>query len=134
MKVFISTHMLMLKFPTLQGTGTVRGDQLGSRSCYASAVKSTNRPPRREAFSVITAPLPPRTGIEQPKEPMEESFDFEQDNDDELAQLENEELFEYDTETSSVERLVMRVDLEQGVAMGDCACSGFVVLGWGGFS
>ncbi|CAL2257296.1 unnamed protein product [Prunus armeniaca] len=42
--VFISTHMLMLKFPTLQGTGTVRGKQLKARSCYALAVKSTSRP------------------------------------------------------------------------------------------
>ncbi|KAI5342885.1 hypothetical protein L3X38_010761 [Prunus dulcis] len=121
MRVFISTHMLMLKFPTLQGTCTVRGDQLGARSCYASTIKSTNRPLRREAFLVITAPPPPCTGIERPEEPMEESFDFEQDNDDKLAQLENEELFEYDTETSSVARLEMRVDLEQGVAMGDYA-------------
>ncbi|CAL9019533.1 unnamed protein product [Prunus brigantina] len=29
-------------FPTLHGTGTMRGDQLGARSCYASAVKSTD--------------------------------------------------------------------------------------------
>ncbi|CAL9024431.1 unnamed protein product, partial [Prunus brigantina] len=34
MKVFISTHMLLLKFPLPYGTGTVRGDQLGARSCY----------------------------------------------------------------------------------------------------
>ncbi|CAL9012172.1 unnamed protein product [Prunus brigantina] len=52
MKVFISTHMLLLKFPTPYGTGTVRGDQLGARSCYASAVKSTNRQHRGEALAV----------------------------------------------------------------------------------
>ncbi|CAL9011062.1 unnamed protein product [Prunus brigantina] len=51
MKVFISTHMLLLKFPTPHGTGTVRGDQLGARSCYASAVKSTNRQHKGEALA-----------------------------------------------------------------------------------
>ncbi|CAL2238162.1 unnamed protein product [Prunus armeniaca] len=51
MKVFISTHMLLLKFPTPYGTGTVRGDQLGPRSYYASAVKSTNRQHRGEALA-----------------------------------------------------------------------------------
>lgn len=30
MRVFISTHILMLKFPTLYGTGTVRGEKLGA--------------------------------------------------------------------------------------------------------
>ncbi|CAL8990437.1 unnamed protein product, partial [Prunus brigantina] len=51
MKVFISTHMLLLKFPTPHGTGTVRGDQLGAHSCYASAVKSTNRQHKGEALA-----------------------------------------------------------------------------------
>ncbi|CAL2251411.1 unnamed protein product [Prunus armeniaca] len=55
MKVFISTHMLLLKFPTPHGTGTVRGDQLGARSCYASAVKSTNRQHRGKALAVTQA-------------------------------------------------------------------------------
>ncbi|CAL8169476.1 unnamed protein product [Prunus armeniaca] len=42
MKVFISTQMLLLKFPTSYGTGIVRGDKLDAQSYYASAVKSTN--------------------------------------------------------------------------------------------
>ncbi|CAL8112663.1 unnamed protein product [Prunus armeniaca] len=55
MKIFISTHMLLLKFPTLHGMGTVRDDQLGARSCYALAVKSTNRQYRGEALEVTRA-------------------------------------------------------------------------------
>ncbi|CAL8988522.1 unnamed protein product, partial [Prunus brigantina] len=73
MKVFISTHMLLLKFPTPYGTGTVRGDQLGARSCYASAVKSTNRQHRGEALVVTQAHAPPRAGTERPEDPREES-------------------------------------------------------------
>ncbi|CAL8992900.1 unnamed protein product [Prunus brigantina] len=73
MKVFISTHMLLLKFPTPYGTGTVRGDQLGARSCYASAVKSTNRQYRGEALVVTQAHAPPRAGTERPEDPREES-------------------------------------------------------------
>ncbi|CAL2229513.1 unnamed protein product [Prunus armeniaca] len=59
MKVFISTHMLLLKFPTHHGMGKVRGDQLGARSCYASVVKSTNRQNRGEALAVTNALAPP---------------------------------------------------------------------------
>ncbi|CAL2247843.1 unnamed protein product [Prunus armeniaca] len=73
MKVFISTHMLLLKFPTPHGTGTVRGDQLGARSCYTSAVKSTNRQHRGEALAVTQAPVPPRAGTEHLEDPREES-------------------------------------------------------------
>ncbi|BFG35230.1 hypothetical protein CerSpe_215040 [Prunus speciosa] len=65
--------MLLLKFPTLHGTSTMRGDQLGARSCYASAVKLTTHVPRREALSVTTASPLPRVGPEQPKDPREES-------------------------------------------------------------
>ncbi|CAL9018622.1 unnamed protein product, partial [Prunus brigantina] len=72
MKVFISAHMLLLKFPTPYGTGTVRGDQLGARSCYASAVKSTNRQHRGEALAVTQAPAPPRVGTERPEDPRDE--------------------------------------------------------------
>ncbi|CAL8992010.1 unnamed protein product [Prunus brigantina] len=45
MKVFISTH-------TAYGIGTVYDDQLAARSCYASAVRSTNRQHRGEALAV----------------------------------------------------------------------------------
>ncbi|KAI5332080.1 hypothetical protein L3X38_022208 [Prunus dulcis] len=67
MKVFISTHMLLLKFPTPHGTGMVSGDQLGNQSCYASTVKSTNRQHRNEALAVTNAPAPSRAGTERPK-------------------------------------------------------------------
>ncbi|KAI5338425.1 hypothetical protein L3X38_017696 [Prunus dulcis] len=73
MKVFISTHMLLLKFPTPHGTATVRGDQLGARSCYASAVKFANRQHKGMAFTVTKAPTPPRVGTERPEDPREES-------------------------------------------------------------
>ncbi|CAL8120198.1 unnamed protein product [Prunus armeniaca] len=55
------------------GTGTVRDDQLGTRSCYASAVKSTNRQHRGEALAVTQAPAPPQAGTERPKDSREES-------------------------------------------------------------
>ncbi|KAH0981220.1 hypothetical protein GBA52_008397 [Prunus armeniaca] len=73
-KDFISTHMLLLKFPTPHGMGTVRGDQLGARSCYASAVKYTNRQHRGEALAVTKAPALPRAGTERPEDPREESI------------------------------------------------------------
>ncbi|CAL2255478.1 unnamed protein product [Prunus armeniaca] len=73
MKVFISTHLLLLKFPTPHGTGTVRGDQLGSRSYYASAIKSTNRQHMGEALAVTQAPAPPQSGTGCPEDPREES-------------------------------------------------------------
>ncbi|CAL2252518.1 unnamed protein product [Prunus armeniaca] len=72
-KVFISKHMLLLKFLTPYGTGTVRSDQLGARSCYASAVKFTNRQYMSEAHAVTKALTPPRAGIERPEDPREES-------------------------------------------------------------
>ncbi|CAL2228602.1 unnamed protein product [Prunus armeniaca] len=73
LQVFISTHMLLLKFPTPHGTGTVRGDQLGAQSCYASAVKSTNRQHRGEALAVTQAPAPVQAGTKRPEDPREES-------------------------------------------------------------
>ncbi|XP_020424437.1 uncharacterized protein LOC109950302 [Prunus persica] len=73
MRVFISTHMLLLKFPTPNGTGKVRGDQLGARSCYASTVKSTNCQHRSEALVVTKAPAPPQAGTERPEDLREES-------------------------------------------------------------
>ncbi|XP_034217561.1 uncharacterized protein LOC117629133 [Prunus dulcis] len=74
MRAFISTHMLLLKFPTPNGAGTVSCDQLSSRSCYASAVKSTNRQHRSEALAVTMAPAPPQAGTEPPEDPREESM------------------------------------------------------------
>ncbi|CAL9000916.1 unnamed protein product [Prunus brigantina] len=39
-KAHLSPHMLLMKFPTCNGTGAVRGDQLSARTCYATALKS----------------------------------------------------------------------------------------------
>ncbi|XP_020426600.1 uncharacterized protein LOC109950865 [Prunus persica] len=72
MRVFISTHMLLLKFPTSNGTCTVHGDQLGARSCYDSAVKSTKRQHRSEALAVTKPPALPQAGTERPEDPREE--------------------------------------------------------------
>ncbi|CAL2276959.1 unnamed protein product [Prunus armeniaca] len=65
--------MLLLKFPTPYGIGTVRGDQFGARSCYASAVKSTNRQHWGEALAVTQAPALVQAGTERPEDPREES-------------------------------------------------------------
>ncbi|XP_020417277.1 uncharacterized protein LOC109948520 [Prunus persica] len=73
MKIFISTQMLLLKFPTPYGTGMVRGDQLGAQSCYASAVKSTKHQHKSETLAVTKAPALPQAGSEPPEDPREES-------------------------------------------------------------
>ena len=35
----VSTHGLVVKFPTPQGTGTLKGDQVVARSCYATSLR-----------------------------------------------------------------------------------------------
>ncbi|CAL2266281.1 unnamed protein product [Prunus armeniaca] len=72
MRVFISTHMLSLKFPAIHGMGRVRSDQLVPRSCYTSAVKSTNPHQRRESLSVTKAQPPHWAGIKRPEDSREE--------------------------------------------------------------
>ncbi|KAM1787140.1 hypothetical protein ACFX11_037567 [Malus domestica] len=39
LKAMVSTHMLLMKFPTPYGNGYIRGDQLSARSCYNTSVK-----------------------------------------------------------------------------------------------
>ncbi|CAL2265484.1 unnamed protein product [Prunus armeniaca] len=51
-KAHLSPHMLLMKFPTCNGTGAVRGDQLSARTCYATTLKSVASKPPREAMSV----------------------------------------------------------------------------------
>ncbi|XP_008245355.1 PREDICTED: uncharacterized protein LOC103343481 [Prunus mume] len=51
-KAHLSPHMLLMKFPTRNGTGTVRGDQLSARTCYETALKSVACKPPMEAMAV----------------------------------------------------------------------------------
>ncbi|KAM1767815.1 hypothetical protein TB2_045666 [Malus domestica] len=39
LKAIVSTHMLLIKFPTLYGNGYIRGDQLSAQSCYNTLIK-----------------------------------------------------------------------------------------------
>ncbi|KAM1567069.1 hypothetical protein ACFX1Z_045669 [Malus domestica] len=39
LKAMISTHMLLMKFPTPYGNGYIRGNQLSARLCYNTSVK-----------------------------------------------------------------------------------------------
>ncbi|XP_034202236.1 uncharacterized protein LOC117617090 [Prunus dulcis] len=41
-KAHLSPHMLLMKFPTPNGTGAIRGNQLSARTCYATALKATS--------------------------------------------------------------------------------------------
>ncbi|CAL9019522.1 unnamed protein product, partial [Prunus brigantina] len=49
--------MLLMKFPTCNGTCAVRGDQLSARTCYATALKSVACKPPMEAMSETPTPL-----------------------------------------------------------------------------
>ncbi|CAL8077349.1 unnamed protein product [Prunus armeniaca] len=51
-KAHLSPHMLLMKFPTRNGTGFIRGDQLSARTCYATALKSVACKPPIEAMPV----------------------------------------------------------------------------------
>ncbi|XP_020417849.1 uncharacterized protein LOC109948606 [Prunus persica] len=51
-KAHLSPHMLLMKFPTPNGTGAVRGNQLSARTCYATALKSTSFKLPDETMSV----------------------------------------------------------------------------------
>ncbi|CAL2265252.1 unnamed protein product [Prunus armeniaca] len=55
-KAHLSLHMLLTKFPTCNGTGAVRGDQLSARTCYATAIKSVACKPPMEAMVVQGVP------------------------------------------------------------------------------
>ncbi|CAL8999506.1 unnamed protein product [Prunus brigantina] len=55
-KAHLSPHMLLMKFPTCNGTGVVRGDQLRARTCNATALKSVACKPLIEAMSVQGLP------------------------------------------------------------------------------
>ncbi|KAM1063364.1 hypothetical protein ACFX2A_028134 [Malus domestica] len=48
----VSTHMLLMKFPTLYGNGYIRGDQLSARSCYNTSVKQQHLLVPKETLSI----------------------------------------------------------------------------------
>ncbi|CAL2254891.1 unnamed protein product [Prunus armeniaca] len=68
-KAHVSPHMLLMKFPTRNGTGVIRGDQLSARTCYATALKSVASKPPMEAMTVQGLPI----GSELIDDPREEN-------------------------------------------------------------
>ncbi|KAM1794265.1 hypothetical protein ACFX11_034760 [Malus domestica] len=52
LKVMVSTHMLLMKFPTLYGNGYNRGYQLSARSCYNISIKQHHLFVPKETFSI----------------------------------------------------------------------------------
>ncbi|CAL2230111.1 unnamed protein product [Prunus armeniaca] len=66
-KAHLSPHILLMKFPTRNGTGVILGDQLSARTCYATALKLVACKPPMEDMSVQG--LPNGSGpIEDPRE------------------------------------------------------------------
>ncbi|KAM1221868.1 hypothetical protein ACFX2J_009467 [Malus domestica] len=83
LKAMVSTHMLLMKFPTLFGNGYIRGDQLSARSCYNTSVKQQHLPVPKETLSihnqvVKTSPDEANSdlhnGNSQPDDPRDDSF------------------------------------------------------------
>ncbi|KAM1068642.1 hypothetical protein ACFX2A_000583 [Malus domestica] len=79
----VSTHMLLIKFPTLYGNGYIKGDQLSARSCYNTSVKQQHLPVPKETFSIHdqvikTSPdeanLDLHGDLNQPDDPQDDSF------------------------------------------------------------
>ncbi|KAM1649463.1 hypothetical protein ACFX14_010736 [Malus domestica] len=52
LKAMVSTHMLLMKFPTPYGNGYIRRDQLSARSCYNTSVKQHHLHVPKETFSI----------------------------------------------------------------------------------
>ncbi|KAM2128360.1 hypothetical protein ACFX1R_008163 [Malus domestica] len=83
LKAMVSTHMLLMKFPTPLGNGYIRGDQLSARSCYNTSVKQQHLPVPKETLSihnqvVKTSPDEANSdfhdGNSQPDDPRDDSF------------------------------------------------------------
>ncbi|XP_034197315.1 uncharacterized protein LOC117612781 [Prunus dulcis] len=68
-KAHLSPHMLLMKFPTPNGTGAVRGNQLSARTCYATALKATSFKLPDETMSVQGLP----NGVGPIDDPRDES-------------------------------------------------------------
>ncbi|KAM2543428.1 hypothetical protein TB2_022741 [Malus domestica] len=52
LKAMVSTHMLLIKFPTPYGNGYIRGDQLSARSCHNTSVKQQLLSVPKETLSI----------------------------------------------------------------------------------
>ncbi|KAM2668103.1 hypothetical protein EV2_019723 [Malus domestica] len=52
LKAMVSTHMLLMKFPTPYRSGYIRGAQLSARSCYNTSVKQQHLPMPKETLSI----------------------------------------------------------------------------------
>ncbi|KAM1118524.1 hypothetical protein ACFX1X_043275 [Malus domestica] len=83
LKAMVSTHMLLMKFPTPFGNGYIRGDQLSARSCYNTSVKQQHLPVPKETLYihnqvVKTSPDEANSdlhdGNSQPDDPRDDSF------------------------------------------------------------
>ena len=72
LRVIISIHHLLMKFPMPQGAGEVKGDQQELRQCYHQAVKIASKP---RQFYVIDQ-RPPSEG------PLEDTIDPRSLNDE----------------------------------------------------
>jgi hypothetical protein len=55
LKAATSTYHLMMKFPTEEGVGVVRGDQLTARRCYNISMKKISDPTKFTVASVSEA-------------------------------------------------------------------------------
>ncbi|KAM1879468.1 hypothetical protein ACFX14_041340 [Malus domestica] len=83
LKAMVSTHMLLMKFPTPYGNGYIKGDQFSVRSCYNSSVKQHHLHVPKETLSIHdqvikTSPdeanLDLHGGNSQPDDPRDDSF------------------------------------------------------------
>ena len=66
LRAITSIHHLLMKFPTRQGVGEVKGDQQESRQCYHQAVKAASKP---RQFHVVDQ-RPPSKG------PLDDTIDL----------------------------------------------------------
>ena len=83
LKAMVSTHMLLMKFPTPFGNGYIRGDKLSARSCYNTSVKQQRLTMPKETLSkhdqvIKTNPDEANSdlhdGDSQPDDPRDDSF------------------------------------------------------------
>ncbi|KAM2419868.1 hypothetical protein ACFXTH_026392 [Malus domestica] len=83
LKAMVSTHMLLMKFPTPHGNGYIRGDQLSAQSCYNTSVKQQHLSVPKETLSIHNQVV--KTSLDeanldlpdsnsQPDDPRDDSF------------------------------------------------------------
>ncbi|KAM1456696.1 hypothetical protein ACFX13_034799 [Malus domestica] len=83
LKAMVTTHMLLMKFPTPYGNGYFRGDQLSARSCYNTSVKQQHLLVPKETISIhdqVIKTSPDEANLDlhdsnsQPNDPRDDSF------------------------------------------------------------